>query len=403
MRHYLGLERVSPEPRLWPAFGGEMADGPALCALVTALPGFLSGHPLAPAAASQGYLACVHELQELVRVLTGMHAVSLATTGIAPRDLPLLAMVRDYHRSRAARYRKVVLATDLDAARAQAAELCGFELRQAPLTASLELDVAALADLLDERVACVLYRLPAPSGGMCAQFCQVGERAHEQGVIVCADVTGVYGLVAAQTPARMGVDIASLRLNGALAHGLGDNGLAGALAACGELAGYLPVPVVSYDGDEYQWTTQAQCPLSAPSPGPFPGDGLRVLGSWAHGRLLGKVGLRDEALAAWVRAEYLAHRVSESGFEVVPVQGPRCGTLAVQVCAESWPGECDAEEIARRLLEHALFPPEVACIEGRSHLLITPAARESRAVLDAFVEALAAVRSEIQSDTAPRR
>ena len=64
------------------------------------LPGFLGRHPLAPEAASQGYLACLYELQEILQDVTGMRGVSLTPMAGAQGEFAGVAMIRAYHEAR---------------------------------------------------------------------------------------------------------------------------------------------------------------------------------------------------------------------------------------------------------------------------------------------------------------
>ena len=49
------------------------------------LPGFLNRHPLAPTSASQGFMACLFDLQEILRDVTGMAGVSLTPMAVCAR------------------------------------------------------------------------------------------------------------------------------------------------------------------------------------------------------------------------------------------------------------------------------------------------------------------------------
>ena len=76
------------------------------------MPGFLARHPLAPMSHGQGILACLHELQELLGEVTGMHAVSLAPASGAQGEFAGVAMIRAYHEARGDRGRTEILVPD---------------------------------------------------------------------------------------------------------------------------------------------------------------------------------------------------------------------------------------------------------------------------------------------------
>ena len=64
------------------------------------LPEFLDRHPLAPEAHAQGFLACLYELQEMLKDVTGMHGVSLTPMAGAQGEFAGVAMIRAYHLAR---------------------------------------------------------------------------------------------------------------------------------------------------------------------------------------------------------------------------------------------------------------------------------------------------------------
>ncbi len=54
-----------------------MKYNPRACNKLAMLPNLLGRHPYAPESTGQGFLACMYELQEMLKDVTGMKAVSL--------------------------------------------------------------------------------------------------------------------------------------------------------------------------------------------------------------------------------------------------------------------------------------------------------------------------------------
>ena len=77
-----------------------MKYNPKACNQHAMLPEFLGRHPLAPAAHGQGFLACMYELQEMLKEVTGMQGVSLTPMAGAHGEFAGVAMIRAYHRAR---------------------------------------------------------------------------------------------------------------------------------------------------------------------------------------------------------------------------------------------------------------------------------------------------------------
>src|SRR5690554_5757667 len=79
VRHYTGLSQknFSIDTHFYPLGSCTMKYNPRACNRLANLPGLLGRHPHAPERFSQGFLACLHDLQEILKAATGMKAVSL--------------------------------------------------------------------------------------------------------------------------------------------------------------------------------------------------------------------------------------------------------------------------------------------------------------------------------------
>ncbi len=86
VRHYtrLSQKNFSIDTQFYPLGSCTMKYNPRACNSLAMLPGFLARHPLAPASEGQGFLACMYELQDMLKEVTGMKAVSLTPGGWCP-------------------------------------------------------------------------------------------------------------------------------------------------------------------------------------------------------------------------------------------------------------------------------------------------------------------------------
>ena len=89
VRHFTNFSRqnYAIDTMFYPLGSCTMKYNPRGAHKAASLPGFLGRHPLAPEAASQGHLACMHDLQEILKDVTGMQGVSLAPDGRCPRRI----------------------------------------------------------------------------------------------------------------------------------------------------------------------------------------------------------------------------------------------------------------------------------------------------------------------------
>src|SRR5678816_3416188 len=74
VRHFTRLSQLnfSIDTHFYPLGSCTMKDNPRACNQFALLPQPLGRHPLAPESVSQGFLACMFELQEMLKDVTGM-------------------------------------------------------------------------------------------------------------------------------------------------------------------------------------------------------------------------------------------------------------------------------------------------------------------------------------------
>ena len=114
VRHYtrLSQKNFSVDTQCYPLGSCTMKYNPRACNALAMLPGFLGRHPFAPDSHSQGFMACLYELQEILKVVTGMQAVSLTPAAGAQGEFAGVAMIRAYHQARGDHARIEMLVPD---------------------------------------------------------------------------------------------------------------------------------------------------------------------------------------------------------------------------------------------------------------------------------------------------
>jgi glycine dehydrogenase subunit 2 len=102
VRHYTRLSQLnfSIDTHFYPLGSCTMKYNPKACNAAALLPEFLGRHPLASVSHGQGFLACMYELQEMLKAVTGMRAVALSPLAGAHGEFAGVAMIRAYHRAR---------------------------------------------------------------------------------------------------------------------------------------------------------------------------------------------------------------------------------------------------------------------------------------------------------------
>src|SRR4029453_10695676 len=147
VRHFTRLSQLnfSIDTHFYPLGSCTMKYNPKACNQYAMLPEFLARHPLAPESHSQGFLTCMYELQEMLKEVTGMQAVSLTPMAGAQGELAGVAMIMAYHRAREDLERdEIIVPEAAHGTNPATATMCGCKLREIPCGADGDVDLEAL-------------------------------------------------------------------------------------------------------------------------------------------------------------------------------------------------------------------------------------------------------------------
>src|SRR5271169_472680 len=137
VRHYTRLSQMnfSIDTHFYPLGSCTMKYNPKACNSYAMLPEFLTRHPLGPQ--PQGFLACMFELQEMLKDITGMQRVSLAPMAGAQGEFAGVAMIRAYHRARGDTARtEIIVPQAAHGTNPATATMCGFVVKEIPCDAN---------------------------------------------------------------------------------------------------------------------------------------------------------------------------------------------------------------------------------------------------------------------------
>ncbi len=138
VRHFTRLSQLnfSIDTHFYPLGSCTMKYNPKACNQYAMLPEFLARHPLAPESVGQGFLACMYELQEMLKAVTGMQAVALSPMAGAQGEFAGVAMIRAYHRARGDLERNEIIVPEAaHGTNPATATMCGCVVREVPVDA----------------------------------------------------------------------------------------------------------------------------------------------------------------------------------------------------------------------------------------------------------------------------
>ncbi|MCK6370066.1 MAG: aminomethyl-transferring glycine dehydrogenase subunit GcvPB [Gammaproteobacteria bacterium] len=405
VRHFTRLSQLnfSIDTHFYPLGSCTMKYNPRACNRLAMLPGFLGRHPLGAVERGQGFLACMHELQEMLKAVTGMPGVSLTPMAGAQGELAGVAMIRAYHRARGDGARRVVIVPDAaHGTNPATAVMCGFEVREIPTDPSGDVDLEALRSAVGPDTAGIMLTNPSTLGVFERRIGEIAAIVHGVGGLLYYDGANLNAILGRALPAAMGFDVVHINLHKTFStpHGGGGPG-AGVVAVTQRLEPFLPVPMVTCEAGRYRWLTGRERPQSIGRLSAFMGNAGILLRAYVYMRMLGGEGMRRVSGFATLNANYLMAKLRESGFEIAFPGRRASHEFIVSLKGLSRETGVTAMDFAKALLDHGYHAPTTYFpLLVPECLLIEPTETESREELDGFVAALVAIRDLARRDPA---
>lgn len=403
VRHYTNLSALnfSIDGQFYPLGSCTMKYNPRGAHRAASLPGFLNRHPLAPESLSQGYLACAYELQQILKAVTGMAAVSLTPMAGAQGEFAGVAMIRAWHNARDdAGRREIIVPTAAHGTNPATAVMCGYEVREVAVAANGDVDIDALKAALGERTAGIMLTNPSTCGVFERRIREIADLVHSAGGLLYYDGANLNAILGKVRPADMGFDVLHMNLHKTFAtpHGGGGPG-AGPVGVNERLLPFLPTPFVGCGEDGYRWIDGAEAPESIGRLSAFMGNAGILLRALAYARMLGRDGMRRVAEYATLNANYMMARLAQAGFELAYPDRLASHEFIVTFKNEAKTLGVTAMDFAKRLLDYGFHAPTTYFpLLVAECFLIEPTETESKAEIDAFVDAMIRIREEAERD-----
>ena len=346
-------------------------------------------HPFAPADDAVGLRRLIADLQNWLTGITGYDEISLQPNAGSQGEYAGLLAIRDYHAGRGESYRDVCLIpSSAHGTNAASAALVGMRVVVISCRDNGDVDLDELRAKITEHagaLAALMITYPSTHGVFEHDIADICAAVHDAGGQVYVDGANLNALVGVARPGKFGGDVSHLNLHKTfcIPHGGGGPGV-GPVAVRAHLAPYLPGH-----------------PLAPEPPGghavssaPYGSASILPI-SWAYIRMMGAAGLRTASLAAIASANYVARRLDE--YYPVLYTGEN-GMVAHECILDLRPitkaTGVTVDDVAKRLADFGFHAPTMSFpVVGT--LMVEPTESESLAEVDAFCEAMIAIREEI--------
>jgi glycine dehydrogenase subunit 2 len=403
VRHYTRLSRknFSIDTQFYPLGSCTMKYNPRGIHKLAFLEGFLNHHPLSLDQHSQGFMACVYDLQQALKVITGLAGVSLTPMAGAQGEFAGVAMIRAYHQSRKDYARNEILVPDAaHGTNPASAVQCGYKVKEIPTNSLGNVDIAALRQAVGPQTAGIMLTNPSTLGVFEQNIQEIAEIVHGAGGLLYYDGANLNAILGKVKPGDMGFDVMHINLHKTFAtpHGGGGPG-GGPVAVSERLMPFLPMPIVAKTHEKFHWLTIKDYPLSIGRLSAFMGNAGIILRAFMYVRLLGKQGLPRVADFATLNANYLLEKLKAQGFTLAYPSRRASHEFIITLKKEASSLQISALDIAKRLLDYDIHAPTMYFpLLVPECLLIEPTETENKQVLDHFIEVMVQIFAEAKAN-----
>ena len=398
MRHYKELSdrNFCIEKGFYPLGSCTMKYNPKVNELLASLEGFSNLHPLQSDEDSQGALELMYNLQEKLKYITGMDAVTLQPAAGAHGELTGMMVIKKYFEVKGETNRtKVIIPDSAHGTNPASAKMCGFDIVEVKSNERGQVDVEALKELLDENVAAIMMTNPNTLGIFEEKVLEISDLMHKNGSLLYYDGANFNAIMGWTNPALMGFDVVHLNLHKTFAtpHGGGGPG-AGPVGVVDKLKEFLPTPIIEKQG-EGKYIRNYDMPNSIGKVRSFYGNFGVLVRAYAYILMMGS-DLKLASGDAVLNANYIKEKLK--GAYDLPYDEPCMHEFVLSGERQHHQG-VSTLGIAKRLMDSNCHPPTVYFpLIVHEAIMIEPTETESKAVLDEFIDTMLKIAREIEEN-----
>lgn len=350
-------------------------------------------HPLAPADQTKGYNAMLLDLEQRLKEVTGLAAVSLQPNSGAQGEYAGLRTIEAYHKSRGETNRVVCLIPQsAHGTNPASAVLAGMKIVTVKCDAAGRIDFADLTKACEANSAnlsAIMVTYPSTYGVFDSDIKKITDLVHQHGGQVYIDGANFNAMVGYTGPGFFGGDVCHINMHKtfSIPHGGGGPGM-GPIAVREHLAPFLPNAVAGPKvGGAQSFGQVSQAPYGSAS----------ILSiSYMLMLMLGSTGLTKCTAMAILNANYLRKRL-EPHYPILFLgdTGLSAHEFIIDLRPLKKSANIEAEDVAKRLMDYGFHAPTLAFPVGGT-LMIEPTESEPLAELDRLADALISIRAEIK-------
>ena len=405
LRHYVRLsqENLGTDLNIDVGQGTcTMKYSPKINEQLAGMPKVADVHPLQDEDTVQGILEVMYRFEEMLKEISGLDRFSLQPRAGSAAIYTNVSIIRAYHETRGEADQRDEIITTIFShpSNGACAKTAGYKVVTLYPDEDGYPDLDALKAAVSERTAGLLITNPEDTGIFNPRIAEFVEVVHDVGGLCCYDQANANGILGITRAREADFDLCHFNLHKTFSapHGCGGPAV-GATGVRENLARFLPVPVIEFDGSKYR--LNYDLPYSIGKIGPFYGVAPVVVKAYAWAMSLGAEGLREVARTAVLNNNYLLKKVLEIPGASAPYAKGKRRIEQVRYSWEDLSAETGvhSEELGLRAADfgvhywtshHPFVVPEPCTLE--------PTESYSKAELDEYAAILAHVAEEARTD-----
>ncbi len=405
LRHYLRLSQENLGAGLNIDIGQgtcTMKYNPKINKQLAGSPQITELHPLQADDTIQGILEIMYKFEGVLKEISGMDRFTFQPGAGSQAIYNNVLIIRAYHEENGESDQRDEMITTIFShpSNAACAKVAGYKVITLYPNEDGYPDLDALKEAVSERTAGLMITNPEDTGIFNPKIEEFVDVVHDAGGLCLYDQANANGILGVTRARDAGFDLCHFNLHKTFSapHGCGGPG-SGAAGVTPELAKFLPVPIIEFDGNKYYLDFDR--PHSIGKVRSFLGVAPVILKAYAWVMSLGADGLRKASEIAVLNNNYLLKRMQEIKGVSVPYAN---GKRRIEQVRYSWEKLNEdtgvlSEDIGLRAADfgvhywtshHPFIVPEPNTLE--------PTESYSKAELDEYLAILRQISNEAYTD-----
>ena len=399
MRHYKKLsdKNFCIEKGFYPLGSCTMKYNPRINEWAANLEGFKNLHPAQDDIDCQGALKLMYELQNFLKIITGMDEISLQPCAGAHGEFSGMMVIKKYFEDKGElnTRKKVIIPDNAHGTNPASAAMCGFEVVEVKSDEKGLVNINELKSIINQyknEIAAIMMTNPNTLGLFDNNVLEISSLMHSNGSLLYYDGANFNAIMGYTNPKLMGFDVVHLNLHKTFStpHAGGGPG-SGPIGVVDKLRPYLPIPRIEFDGESYK--RNFNYPKTIGKVASFFGNFNVLIKAYTYIYMMGK-SLKNVSSDAVLAANYLKSKLSL--YYQIPHK---------QFCAHEFViDNSDKKElgtstldIAKRLMDENIHPATIYFpLIVHEAFMVEPTESETKEVLDNFIQVMIKIANEIK-------